>query len=137
MNTPINLDHTTGLDAATDTAVNSSILFTSFTDGADTNMLFDWTNEPLAALEPLDDVLLNQHQSCLGIGPEEDLSPARSLLQFRLLFLPVREQRQIHDGFDEWWQSYDKCPGLRCCSRRLRPLPWRYRATGDVLQPCA
>ncbi|CAN9209202.1 unnamed protein product [Alternaria alternata] len=39
-------------------------------------MLFDWTNEPLAALEPLDDVLLNQHQSCLGSGPEEDLSPA-------------------------------------------------------------
>ena len=70
------MDHTTGLDAVTDTAVDSSDLFTSFTDGADTNMLFDWTNEPLAALEPLDHVLLNQHQSCLGSGPEEDLSPA-------------------------------------------------------------
>ena len=59
----------------TDSSLLDADLFTSFTDGADTNMSLDWVNQPLAALEPLDNVLLNGPQSSFQSSLEEDLSP--------------------------------------------------------------
>ncbi|GKT41339.1 depudecin biosynthesis cluster-specific transcription activator DEP6 [Colletotrichum spaethianum] len=70
------------MSAAIDLPTTSSSLldidlFTSFTEGEDTNMTYDWTNQPLAALEPLDN-LLNRlsPQSLSHSGPEEDISAA-------------------------------------------------------------
>ncbi|KAG9193683.1 hypothetical protein G6011_03718 [Alternaria panax] len=40
----------------------------------DLNTSFDWTNQLLAALEPLDDVFLDRPSSVLGGGSKEDLS---------------------------------------------------------------
>lgn len=52
-------------------------LFTSFTEEVDSNIALDWTNQPLTALEPLDNLLLNRLSppSLPHSGPEEDISP--------------------------------------------------------------
>jgi hypothetical protein len=78
-NTPTDLDSTRGMSAAIDMPTNGSFpldtdLFTSFTEGADSNMTFAWTNQPLMPLEPLDNLLLNRAQSAHQSGPEEDLT---------------------------------------------------------------
>ncbi|OHE97150.1 hypothetical protein CORC01_07591 [Colletotrichum orchidophilum] len=81
--TPMNMDKSRKMSAVIDLPTNGSSLldidlFTSFTEGEDTSMTFDWTNQPLAALEPLDNLILNRlsPQSLPHNGPEEDISPA-------------------------------------------------------------
>nr|D2E9X1.1 RecName: Full=Depudecin biosynthesis cluster-specific transcription activator DEP6; AltName: Full=Depudecin biosynthesis cluster protein 6 [Alternaria brassicicola]ACZ57549.1 predicted transcription factor [Alternaria brassicicola] len=79
-NTPMDLDNIRGMSATSGMSTNGSSLFdsdlfTSFTEGADSNMTFAWTNQPLMALEPLDNMLLNRPQSAPPNGSEEDLSP--------------------------------------------------------------
>ncbi|WQF87799.1 hypothetical protein CDEST_12813 [Colletotrichum destructivum] len=81
---PMDLDRPRRMSAVVDMSTNGSSLldidlFTSFNDGADSNMAFDWTNQPpLSALEPLDNLLLNRlsPQSLSHSDPEEDISPA-------------------------------------------------------------
>jgi hypothetical protein len=79
-NIPMDLDEPRGVSAAIDMPKNGSPLlhtdlFTSFDEGADSNMTFHWTNQSLTALEPLDRLLLNQPQLAHQSGPEEYLSP--------------------------------------------------------------
>ncbi|KAK6215291.1 tat pathway signal sequence [Colletotrichum tabaci] len=81
---PMDLDKPRRMSAVVDMSTNGSSLldidlFTSFNDGADSNMAFDWTNQPpLSALEPLDNLLLNRlsPQSLSHSDPDEDISPA-------------------------------------------------------------
>lgn len=51
-------------------------LFTSFTEGADSDMAFAWTNQPLTALEPFDNLLLNRPPSLPRSLSEGDISSA-------------------------------------------------------------
>ncbi|KAK1597694.1 uncharacterized protein LY79DRAFT_540755 [Colletotrichum navitas] len=53
-------------------------LFTSVNDGTGSDMAFDWTIQPLSALEPLDNLLLPclSPQSLSHSDLEEDISPA-------------------------------------------------------------
>ena len=68
------------MSAVIDAPTNGSFvpdvdLFTSFAQDMDSNITFDWMNQPLTALEPMDDLLLNQPQKASQSGPEEVLSP--------------------------------------------------------------
>jgi hypothetical protein len=78
-NTPIDLENVRGTTATNGLSTHGSSLdpdlFTSFSEGADSNMSFAWANQPLMALEPLDNMLLNQSQSAPSNGSNEDLSP--------------------------------------------------------------
>ena len=78
--TPMDVDNTREMSAAVDAPTDGLSapdigLFTSFAEDMDSNMTFDWMNQPLTALEPMDDLLLNQPQKATQSGPEEDLSP--------------------------------------------------------------
>jgi hypothetical protein len=78
--TPMDLDRIREMSAVIDAPTNGSSLlgndlFNSFAEGVDCNMTFDWMHQPLTALEPLDNLLLNQPPSALQSGPEENLSP--------------------------------------------------------------
>jgi len=77
--TPIDLDSTREVSAAADAITNGSSvpgidLFTSFAEDVESNMTFDWMNQPLAALEPMDDLLLNQPQEASQSTSKEDMS---------------------------------------------------------------
>ncbi|KXH27266.1 hypothetical protein CSIM01_02550 [Colletotrichum simmondsii] len=81
--TPVNVDKSSNMSAAIDLPMTTSSmldidLFTSFTEGEDTSMSFDWTSHSLAALEPLDTLLLNRlsPQSLSNSSPEEEIPPA-------------------------------------------------------------
>ncbi|KAH4308379.1 hypothetical protein HBH70_043480 [Parastagonospora nodorum] len=80
-NTPMDMDRMSGMSAALGSPTNRSSLldtdlFTSFAEGVESNMTFAWTNQPLMALEQLDNVLLNQPASAVPqSSSEEDLSP--------------------------------------------------------------
>jgi len=90
--TPMDLDNMRETSAVIDAATNGSFvpdvdLFTSFPEGMDSGMTFDWMNQPLTTLEPMDDLLLNLPQKAIQSGPEEDLSPA--------------DMRLLHDRYFE------------------------------------
>jgi len=77
--TPMDLGNSREINAAIDMPTNGSSLldtdlFTSLAEGAESHMTFPWANQPLMALEPLDNLLLNQPQSLPQSGSEEDLS---------------------------------------------------------------
>jgi len=75
--TPMDLDSAREANAvvANGSPVPDVDLFSSFAEDMESHMTFDWMNQPLAALEPMDDLLLSQPQRVSQSGPEEDISP--------------------------------------------------------------
>ena len=78
--TPMDLDSTRDTSAVIDAATDCSFvpdvdLFTSLAEDVESNMTFDWMNQTLTTLEPMDDLLLNHPQKASQSGPEEDISP--------------------------------------------------------------
>ncbi|USP74007.1 Depudecin biosynthesis cluster-specific transcription activator DEP6 [Curvularia clavata] len=78
-NIPRDLDNVRETNATNNAFTHDSALdpdiFTSFAEGADSNMSFSWADQPFMALEPLDNMLLNQSQPAPSNGSDEDLSP--------------------------------------------------------------
>ena len=75
--TPMDLDSARETNAivANGSFVPDVDLFSSFAEDMDSHMTFDWMNQPLAALEPMDDLLLNQPQEASQSTSKEDMSP--------------------------------------------------------------